>query len=162
MHVAGLVHNVAHVDYDEWPTAAEIVRAATLGGARSVMLQDQIGSIEPGKKADLIVLDLDSPSFRPLNDPLVHLVYAENGSSVEHVIVNGEFVVRDRRLTRVDEDALFEELGERLDDFRERQDRWEETARRFEPYVKELYMRCMAEDVGLDRLALGNVSVASR
>lgn len=162
MHVAGLVHNVALVDYDEWPTAAEIVRAATLGGARSVMLQDQIGSIEPGKKADLIVLDLDSPSFRPLNDPLVHLVYAENGSSVEHVIVNGEFVVRDRRLTRVDEDALFEELGERLDDFRERQDRWEETARRFEPYVKELYMRCMAEDVGLDRLALGNVSVANR
>ena len=62
MHVAGLIHNVALVDYDEWPTAAEIVRAGTLGGARSVMLQDHIGSIEPGKKADLIVLDLDSPS----------------------------------------------------------------------------------------------------
>jgi cytosine/adenosine deaminase-related metal-dependent hydrolase len=153
MHVAGLIHNVALTDYDEWPNAAEIIRAATLGGARSLMLQDEIGSIEPGKKADLVVLDLESAPFRPLNDPLVHLVYAENGSSVEHVLVGGEFVVRDRRLTRVDEDVLFAELTERLSDFRSRQDRWEETARQFEPYVKELYMRCMSEEVGIDRLA---------
>src|SRR5207302_9855833 len=106
-----------------------------------------------GKKAALVVLDLESAPFRPLNDPLVHLVYAENGSSVEHVLVGGEFVVRDRHLTRLDEDELFGELTERLADFRSRQDRWEETARRVEPYVKELYMRCMSEDVGIDRLA---------
>ncbi|HWF35489.1 MAG TPA: amidohydrolase, partial [Solirubrobacteraceae bacterium] len=94
MHVAGLVHNLTHYDYDEWPTAAEILHAATMGGARSLCIDDIVGSLTVGKKADIVLVDLDAPPFVPLNDPCVHLVYSENGSSVTDVLVDGEVVVR--------------------------------------------------------------------
>ena len=71
-------------------TAAEILRAATLGGARTVCLENEIGSLEVGKKADIVLLNLDAWPFVPMNDPSVGLVYAENGSSVTDVLVNGE------------------------------------------------------------------------
>jgi len=65
MKVAGLVHTLATDDYDRWPTASEILWAATRGGARAVGLEDQIGSIEVGKKADIVALDLCTPAFVP-------------------------------------------------------------------------------------------------
>jgi cytosine/adenosine deaminase-related metal-dependent hydrolase len=153
LKAGGLVHNIADYDYDRWPTAAELLRAATLGGARSVCLQDQIGSLEPGKKADIVLLDLDASPFVPLNDPCVHLVYAENGSSVRDVLVDGEIVVRDGRLTTIDEEAVRAEIALRVPEYLARRDRWERIAARYEPDLKALYMHCMEQDMGLDRLA---------
>ncbi|MHB8692616.1 MAG: amidohydrolase family protein [Solirubrobacteraceae bacterium] len=152
MHVAGLIHNVTDYDYDNWPTAAEVLRAATLGGARSVCLQDEIGSLTPGKKADIVLLDLDASPFVPLNDPCVHLVYAENGSSVTDVIVNGEVVVRDRALTTIDEAAVLSEIALRAPEYLAARDRWEEIAKGYEPHLKALYMHCMEQDISINRL----------
>src|SRR5207237_8493105 len=90
-------------DYPTWISAAEVLKAATLGGARSALLDREIGSLEPGKRADLVILDMRSAAFTPLNDVLNHLVYCENGSSIAAVMVNGEIVVEDRRLTRAGE-----------------------------------------------------------
>jgi cytosine/adenosine deaminase-related metal-dependent hydrolase len=153
MKMAGVLHNVADYDYDLWPTAAEVLRAATLGGARSVCLQDEIGSLEVGKKADIVLLDLDASPFVPLNDPCVHLVYSENGSSVRDVLVDGEVVVRDGKLTRIDEAAVMAEIALRAPEYIAQRDRWEEVASAFEPHMKALYMHCMEQDLGLDRLA---------
>ncbi len=69
MKTAGIIHTLATDDYDEWPTASEILWAATRGGARAVGLEDQIGSLEPGKKADLVALDLCSSAFVPGQRP---------------------------------------------------------------------------------------------
>lgn len=145
MHTAGIIHNPGTVDYDEWPSPEEILRAATLGGARSICLEDEIGTLEPGKRADMVLLDLDSLPFVPLNDPLAHLVYAEDGSSVDHVLVNGEVVVEGGRLTRIDEAAVRAEVRELAGDYLAAQERWELRAQKFEPEFKALYMRCMAE-----------------
>ena len=153
MHVAGLVHTLTEPDYDLWPTAAEILHAATMGGARTVCLEDEIGSLEVGKKADIVLLDLDAWPFVPLNDPSVHLVYAENGSSVTDVLVNGEVLVRDGKLTRLDEAEIMAEVRGRMPEFLAERDRWESIARKHEPHMKALYMHCMAEDTGLNRLA---------
>jgi cytosine/adenosine deaminase-related metal-dependent hydrolase len=153
MHVAGLVHTITDPDYDHWPTAAEILRAATMGGARTVCLQDEIGSLEVGKRADIVLLDLDAWPFVPMNDPSVHLVYAENGSSVRDVLVDGELVVRDGVLTRMDEQEVMAEIRGRMAELIAGRDGWEEVARRYEPHMKELYMHCMEQDVGMDRLA---------
>ena len=153
MKAAGLIHTLSDVDYDRWPNAAEIVRAATLGGARSVCLERDIGSLEVGKKADITLLDLDAWPFVPTNDPRVSLVYAENGSSVTDVIVNGEIVVRDRALTRLDEASVIAEVRGRMPEILAGRARWEEIARRHEPEMKALYMHCMAEETGLNRLA---------
>ena len=160
MKAAGIIHTISDVDYDRWPTAAEILRAATVGGARSVCLERDIGSLEVGKKADITLLDLDTWPFIPTSDPSASLVYAENGSSVTDVIVNGEIVVRDRALTRLDETAVMAEVRGRLPEILAQRERWEKIARRHEPEMKALYMHCMAQETGLDRLVAPAAGVA--
>jgi hypothetical protein len=124
-----------------------------MGGARSVCLESELGSLEPGKKADIVLLDLDAWPFIPLNDPSVHLVYSENGSSVTDVLVDGEVVVRDRALTRIDEAEVMAEIALRVPEYLAQRDRWEAIAREYEPHMKALYMHCMEQDLGPNRLA---------
>ena len=79
--------------------AAQVLELATLGGAKALGLEAEIGSIEPGKKADLVVVDLSGPHVVPEEANLIsRLVYAARASDVRHVIVDGRFVVRDGKL----------------------------------------------------------------
>ncbi len=93
MHACGLIHKVTTPDYKQWLSSAEVLHACTLAGARSALIGHETGSLEAGKKADLLIINLDTVSFTPRNDILNHLVYCENGSSIEKVMVNGEIVV---------------------------------------------------------------------
>jgi 5-methylthioadenosine/S-adenosylhomocysteine deaminase len=83
-------------------TANQVLRMATIDGAKALGLDTKIGSIEIGKYADLQVLAIDSPSLTPLYDPVSALVFAASRADVCTVIVNGEIVVSDRTLTNVD------------------------------------------------------------
>lgn len=84
--------------------SAEIVfRMATIGGARALGLQDRIGSLEPGKLADVVMLDPRRPGLTPLYAVYSHLVYAADGSDVTTVLVGGRIVVQDGRVLTVDE-----------------------------------------------------------
>jgi len=86
--------------------ARSVLRMATLDGARLLGMEDRIGSLVPGKRADITVVDLDRIHLCPVYDPVSHLVYAARGSDVRHVIVNGQVVVRAGRVVTVDEDEL--------------------------------------------------------
>lgn len=86
--------------------ARTVLRMATIDGARVLGMEDRIGSLEPGKLADLIVINLNRPHLTPLYDPISHLAYAARGADVRHVMVNGRWVVRDGRITTIDEDNL--------------------------------------------------------
>jgi cytosine/adenosine deaminase-related metal-dependent hydrolase len=145
MKAAGIVHTLSTDEYEEWPTAAEILWAATRGGARAVGLEHQIGSIEPGKKADLVALDLLSPSFVPVNDVANQLVYAENGSSVRLVMVDGKVVVEDGRCLLVDETAVLREARTVLGAYLKQHELVEDDARELEPYLRAIVERCAAE-----------------
>jgi len=79
---------------------------ATISGAEAIGMADRIGSIEPGKLADLVVHDARGPHWAPPGDVALQLVWGTDGRTVRDVLVGGEVVVRDRRSTRVDEDAL--------------------------------------------------------
>jgi 5-methylthioadenosine/S-adenosylhomocysteine deaminase len=81
------------------PAALEL---ATRGGARVLGLEKELGTLAPGLKGDLIVIDLDQPHLTPLYDPYSHLVYAATGADVQTVLVNGRIVVQDRRLLSFD------------------------------------------------------------
>jgi 5-methylthioadenosine/S-adenosylhomocysteine deaminase len=151
MHVAGLLHKVTTPNYDRWPSAAEIIHAATMGGARSVQLHKEIGSLEKGKRADLVLFDLETINFTPQNDLQNHLVYCENGSSIDKVFVNGEIVVDGGELTKVDERALVRELRDSFEAFEKHHRGIEELNRRFEPYFKAIHYRCCGQDIGLNR-----------
>jgi 5-methylthioadenosine/S-adenosylhomocysteine deaminase len=87
-------------------SAHEVVRAATLGGATALGLGDLVGSVQPGKRADLVVVDLQRPHLTPVHDVHALLVFAAGRADVRDVLVDGIPVVRDRRSTRVDESAL--------------------------------------------------------
>ena len=86
--------------------ARDVLWMATREGARAVGLDDQIGSIEPGKRADLIVVSRDQLHLQPDRDPWSTLVYAARGSDVRMVVVDGEVLVNDYSLTRLDRDEI--------------------------------------------------------
>ncbi|TMK58465.1 MAG: amidohydrolase, partial [Actinobacteria bacterium] len=80
---------------------------ATLGGARALLSEHEIGSIEPGKKADLVLHDRDRPEWTPLHNVASQLVWAADGRSVHTVFVDGRKVVDNYRLTTLDESDLY-------------------------------------------------------
>ena len=89
--------------------AVDVLRMATLEGANAMGLASSIGSLEAGKRADIIVVDLDSPRVQPVYSTESALVYAANGTSVRHTIVDGRFLMRDRRLLTIDQDQVVAE-----------------------------------------------------
>ena len=120
-------------------TPEEALAGLTRNGARALGLGG--GVLAPGKLADLILLCRDTPAFTPLNTVFGQLVFCENGSSVDTVIVNGEVVVAEGRLTKVEESevlALANRAGERLDSAIRRQ---MAAARTMEPILAEMYFR---------------------
>lgn len=134
------------------PLAVPALKAATEGGAAAMRLGDRIGRIAPGFHADLTFLDLNDPSFVPLNSAARQLVNVEAGRAVRHVMVDGRFVLRDRRVTTVDEAMVFEEVARIMPRFRE--DFAAITARiaKLQPWLDTAQSMMDATDVGFDRL----------
>lgn len=87
-------------------TAAEALAMATIGGAQAIDLEREIGSLEAGKRADLIIVDLGAVHLTPMYNLYSHLVYATKASDVTETIVNGKVLMRNRRLTTLDEEAI--------------------------------------------------------
>jgi 5-methylthioadenosine/S-adenosylhomocysteine deaminase len=101
MKVAALLHKGVNRN----PTvlsAQRVLRMATLDGARALCWDNEIGSIEVGKRADLAIINFDKPHLCPLYNEFSHLVYAAKSSDVETVIINGKIVMENRRLTTLD------------------------------------------------------------
>jgi len=147
----GLVQKITTPDWTRWPKAAEILDCVILGGARSMRLDRQIGQIAPGFEADLILLDLDSIAFTPLNDLKRQLVYCESGSSVEMTMVGGRIVMRDGKLLTVDEAALKAEIREAIREYRSTFERIDAHAQALLPYYREMVRCALEKDVGMSR-----------
>ncbi|MBA6412867.1 TRZ/ATZ family hydrolase [Parahaliea sp. F7430] len=105
MHSAALLAKLNSSDAAALP-AYQVLKMATLGGARAMGLEDQIGSLEVGKQADLIAVDLAEAATQPVYNPQSQLVYACNGSQVSHSWIAGRPVLEAYRLNTIDTDAL--------------------------------------------------------
>jgi cytosine/adenosine deaminase-related metal-dependent hydrolase len=108
MKLAAIVHKARLLDPTALP-AERVLEMATLRGARATLWGNELGSIEPGKLADLIVVNQRKPHLVPVRNPISTLVYAANGGDVDTVIVNGKLVVEDRKLLTLDEDEILRE-----------------------------------------------------
>lgn len=93
-------------------SAREGFRIATINGAKALGLEEEIGSIEAGKKADLAILDLNTPSLMPRNNLIAGLSYSANGSEVETVIIDGKIVMEDRKVLTMDEELVYKKINE--------------------------------------------------
>ena len=109
MRTAANLHKVFTGD----PTvmkAEKVVELATIGGARVLGMEDRIGTVTPGKEADLILVDMKKPHLTPLYHPFSHLVYAACGADVKTSIVGGKIVMKDRRLIQMDVGTVMAEV----------------------------------------------------
>ena len=92
--------------------ATSAVAMATIDGAKTLSMENEIGSLEVGKKADIIILDMNKPHLTPLYNEYSHLAYAVSGSDVRTTIINGKVVMRDYELQTVDEQEVIAKVNE--------------------------------------------------
>lgn len=112
MWLTSLIHKGWRLD----PTvmkAQEIIRMVTVNGAKALLDEDNIGSLEAGKKADVIIINPDSPGMLPMHDPIANIVTAMHSSNIESTICNGKWLMKERKILTVDEDAILKEAKER-------------------------------------------------
>jgi cytosine/adenosine deaminase-related metal-dependent hydrolase len=150
LKVAGLLHKLWDIDYDRWLGAREAWQMATRGGAKAAG-DDSLGALEPGRRADLVLLDLESRVFTPLNDPLQHVVFCSTTNAVDSTMVGGRWVLRKGHFTGVDEAAILaegRELGRAV------LDRHHETFRLAEQLMASVragWLEALNTDVGINR-----------
>jgi 5-methylthioadenosine/S-adenosylhomocysteine deaminase len=110
MDMTAKLHKVVNLD----PTvlsAETVIRMATIDGARALGLDGEIGSIEIGKQADLIVIDTRKPHLTPIHHPASAVVYAAKGSDVQMVMVAGRMLVKDRRVTTIELEEVMDQVA---------------------------------------------------
>ena len=108
MKAASLLQKVHHQDAGAIDPYS-VLRMATAGGAKALGLDSRCGTIEIGKRADLILVDLDTVHSQPMNDIFSQIVHCAKASDVRTVLVNGKIVMRDRELAWIDEKKILAE-----------------------------------------------------
>lgn len=119
MRFAAMLHRPFIEKRADWISSRQIWRMATRHGARA-MLRDDVGDIAVGQRADLVLYSLKAPWWRPVNDAVSQMVFAETGSSVDTVMVDGRILVEDGRITVFDAEALMDEIEPMMANVRER------------------------------------------
>ena len=115
MKVCSLVHKIRESD----PTvvsANEVLTMATMGGAKALRWDREIGSIEAGKKADLIIVDLKKPHLTPVHSVISNLVYSANGGDVDTVLVDGKILMQERKVLTLDEEEILKRAQKAAED----------------------------------------------
>ena len=115
MKIAALLQKVNTFD----PTvlkADDVFKMATIGGATALGWEHEIGTIEEGKKADMVLIDMKTPSLTPYRHPISHLVYSANGGDVDTVICNGKILMECRELLTMDEKEVMVDAEEATQD----------------------------------------------
>jgi 5-methylthioadenosine/S-adenosylhomocysteine deaminase len=119
MYVTALIHKGRTLDPTVMP-AQKIVEMVTVDGARGLLWDKEIGSLEVGKKADLVIINPRTANMLPLHDPIANLVTSMKTENVESVMCDGRWLMRGKVIQTVDEDAVYDEAIARAKAIRER------------------------------------------
>ena len=109
MNAAGLVYKGANRKV-QCVSAGEVLKMATVNGAKAVGHDGELGVIKEGAIADLILVNLNEPQFIPANNIISGLVYSSKGSEVDTVLVDGKVLMENRKLTTIDETRVYDEI----------------------------------------------------
>lgn len=148
LRVTALLHKVVTPEYEQWVSAHEAFALATRGGARSGLMQDELGSLQAGRRADIILVDRDNWAFLPLHNPINQFALSAGSDAVHTSIINGAIVMRERKLTRIDEAEVRRAIAEAAERFRSAlHPKMLEAARAVESTFAAMYKKAMAEPV---------------
>ncbi|MEO5740366.1 MAG: amidohydrolase family protein [Vicinamibacterales bacterium] len=137
--------------YTTGVTAAEALRAATVGGARTAGLANVVGAVRPGYRADLVLVDLADPAYVPFNSAVRQLVYSDTGRSIRTVIVDGRVVLRNGATTRVDEASLRDEVDRMMPAVRKDVAGLQAGYQRLRPYLEQVQRRAWSIPMSIHR-----------
>jgi cytosine/adenosine deaminase-related metal-dependent hydrolase len=151
LKVAGLLHKLWEIDYEEWLGAREAWAMATAGGAAAAGDRDGLGRIESGRRADLVLLDLDTIPFAPLNDPLRQTVFGSTTLAVDSTMIGGRWVVRNSKVTGIDEPAILAEVRELGGELLARHDEAFRIGEALHASLRAGWLDAMRTDVGVER-----------
>lgn len=119
MWLTSLIHKGRTLDPTVMP-AQDILAMVTCDGARALLWEDELGSLEPGKKADLLVINPNTATMLPLHDPVANMVTSMRAENVESLMVDGRWLMRDRHILTVNEAEILEEAKRRAADIARR------------------------------------------
>jgi cytosine/adenosine deaminase-related metal-dependent hydrolase len=151
LKLAALLHKLWGIDYERWLGAREAWQLATLGGARAAGDAEGLGRIEPGRRADLVLLDLESHVFTPLNDPLRQLALGSATLAVDSVLVGGRWIVRGGRVVSVDEAEILARVRRTGREVVGRFDEAFELGRELLASLRGGWLEALRTDVGVER-----------
>jgi guanine deaminase len=154
MRFASYVSRVQSLDASRWLSAGETFRAATVGGARALGLAGKLGRVAPGHAADLVLLDLGSMNWTPLNDALNQLIHVEDGTAVDAVMIGGRWAWRDGRHLTIDVPALRRRVDAAVEALRAAGAELRAFADALAPHVARFCSGLAARPYKVDRLAL--------
>ena len=150
MKTTGSIHNLTDWNYSTWPSAKEILISATRNGGRA-MREPKLGTLEIGAPADLILVNLQSLPFVPLNNLLRQLVYCELGNSVYLTMVAGKTVSTDQRLSTVNEHEVLLEASEIFEHKKELIMSANLQTDKLLPYYKKMYQLAAGHPLDINR-----------
>lgn len=133
--IGTILHTVTDPDYEHWLTPRQAIAMASLGGAKGVNLESQVGSLTVGKKADLVLYDLAHPSMLPQTDPIQLLVLGRPTQVVAAAWVNGRQIIADGQIQTIDYPTLYQSL---LDRSRHARSPQRQTIEQVEPHYRRL------------------------
>ncbi len=150
MKLLATVQNVSTIDYEKWFSAEDTLKLMYTGGKK--VLGKDVGVLSEGKLADMVVLDIDNVFWQPLGNISRQLVYYENGSSVDMVIVNGKKVIENGKSTMIDEAQLIQEAKEIAQKLKQDSEDSLRFVQKQIPYFKAMHLRESKKDIGFERL----------
>jgi 5-methylthioadenosine/S-adenosylhomocysteine deaminase len=147
------IHRIVQPDYNRWVSVEQALLMATHGGARACLLEKEVGQIAIGFNADLVLYDLKSFSFSPLNNPKDQLVCLESGSSVDTVLVDGKIVVEGGRVIKVDESDVIKQFRTQFQSKNETVNHGDGQKEQLESHLNEVYWKYVSEPMQIRQWA---------
>ncbi len=140
-----LLQSLVTDKHEDWCDATETIRMATLDGARLKGQGERLGRIEAGRMADFLLFDLFADGFFPLNEPVIHLAYADVQGGLLDAYVAGKSVLRKGRFVTVDEAAVRAEIAGRIETIQRKVRDGAAASAQLDPYLRQAYARCMGD-----------------
>jgi len=147
MQAAALLNKAPLELPEQWLSAQDAFSLATLGGAKAFGHAETLGRLAPGYQADLVGYRLSSAAFTPLNNPVNQLVYAETGSAVDLVMIEGKVIMSNGTLRTMDEYTIIQNINSIHCQILAELNRAEASVNKFLPYYRKIYERCLQESV---------------